>query len=141
MRQSPDLTVYYDGYCPLCSREIANYKRLKLDTNIVWLDLAADADALQNESFNMTQALNLLHIKDAQGTLHIGLAAHLLLWQLLPGFQWRTRVLSKSETLLRLCNQIYIFFTRHRPGLWRRALVDVQRGTKASATKTIAGRS
>ena len=127
MSQSPDFTVFYDGYCPLCSREIASYKRLKLDTNIVWLDLAANADALQNERFDRTQALNLLHVKDARGTLHIGLAGHLLLWQHLPGFEWRTRVLSTSTVLLSLCNQIYIFFTRHRPGLWRRALVDAQR--------------
>ena len=129
MQQSPDLTVFYDGYCPLCSREIESYKRLKLDTNIVWRDLAADADALQNENFNMTQALKLLHIKDAQGTLHIGLAAHLVLWRQLPGFQWRTQVLGASAGLFTLCNKIYIFFTRHRPGLRRRARVQVKRAT------------
>ena len=133
MHQSPDLTVYYDGYCPLCSREIASYKHLKLDTKIVWLDLAADSDALQNESFDMTQALNLLHVKDARGTLYIGLAAHLVLWQHLPGFRWRTRLLSTSTVLLSVCNQIYIFFTRHRPGLWRRARAQAQRANQNGA--------
>ena len=122
MQSRPDLTVYYDGYCPICSREISNYKRLKPDAQILWHDLAAGSGDLQAEKFDLTQALKLLHIKDATGTLHIGLAAHLLLWQHLPGFRWRTRILGQSTVLLSVCSVIYLFFTRHRPGLWRRTL-------------------
>ncbi len=132
MHQSPDLIVFYDGYCPLCSHEISSYKRLKLASNIMWLDLAASANALQSESFDLAHALALLHVKDVHGRLHIGLAAHLLLWQHLPGFQWRARVLQQSTILLSLCNSVYLFFTRHRPGLKRRARVAAQRAIQGA---------
>jgi predicted DCC family thiol-disulfide oxidoreductase YuxK len=119
--QNPELTVFYDGFCPVCSREVASYQRLQLTTSIAWLDLAGSVDVLETEDFTLDQALALLHVKDAQGNVHVGLAAHLLLWQHLPGFRWLSVLLRRSRLLQTVCNRAYLFFTRHRPGLKLRA--------------------
>ena len=126
MSQQSELTVFYDGFCPVCSREVASYQRLALSTPIAWLDLAGGADVLATETFTMHQALTLLHVKDAQGNLHIGLAAHVLLWQHLPGFKWLSTLLRWSPRLQAICNHAYLFFTRHRPGLKLRAKAGAQ---------------
>ena len=118
----PELTVYYDGLCPVCSREVASYQRLKLASHIAWLDLAGSAEVLAAEPFTLEQALQLLHVKDAEGKLHVGLAAHMLLWAHLPGFKWLSALLRKSSLSQSICNQAYLFFTRHRPGLKLRRL-------------------
>jgi predicted DCC family thiol-disulfide oxidoreductase YuxK len=115
--QCPELTVFYDGLCPVCAREVASYRRLELKTPIAWLDLAGGVDVLKAEDFTLEQALVLLHVKDAQGNLHVGLAAHVLLWQHLPGLRWLSALLRWSPRLQALCNGAYLFFTRHRPGL------------------------
>jgi predicted DCC family thiol-disulfide oxidoreductase YuxK len=121
MPLSPELTVFYDGFCPICSREVAGYQRLELKTRIVWIDLAGSDDVLETEAFTLDAALELLHVKDVYGVLHTGLAAHILLWQYLPGFKVAAALLCSSAVLRAVCNQSYLFFTRHRPGLKRRA--------------------
>ncbi len=116
-----ELTVFYDGLCPVCSREVASYQRLTLRAPITWLDLAGGVDVLNTEPFTLEQALALLHVKDVQGNLYVGLAAHVLLCQHLPGLTWLSALLSNSPRLHAICDHAYQFFTRHRPGLKLRA--------------------
>jgi len=40
----PALTVYFDGACPLCRREIAHYRSRDRAARIAFLDIAADRD-------------------------------------------------------------------------------------------------
>ena len=32
--------VFYDGACPLCSREIAHYRRRQDSDDLLWLDIS-----------------------------------------------------------------------------------------------------
>ena len=36
-----DITVYYDGECPLCRREMSMYKSLSCSTDISYIDIEA----------------------------------------------------------------------------------------------------
>ena len=36
----PALTIYYDGSCPLCRREIAFYRRLRATMRLDWVDVS-----------------------------------------------------------------------------------------------------
>lgn len=68
----PRLTVYYDGACPLCSREIAMLRRQDHHGRFEFIDLTApgfDAAALGRDRAAMQASL---HAQDALGHWHLG---------------------------------------------------------------------
>jgi predicted DCC family thiol-disulfide oxidoreductase YuxK len=111
------ITVFFDGHCPLCRREVAAYRRLAPDAAVRWHDIARDAPVPARDGFDLDAALNLLHVRDTDGSLQIGLAAHLCLWQRLPGWRHLVAPLRRHAWLYRATDAFYRLFTRWRPGL------------------------
>lgn len=114
------MTVYFDGLCPVCRREVALYRRLVRADRVAWRDLAGDPHALAGESFDTATALELLHVRDREGRLHIGLPAHLVMWDELPVLKWLAALLRRYPRLRRAFERRYLAFTARRPGLRRR---------------------
>lgn len=83
---SPELTIYYDGSCPLCRREIAFYRRLPGAERLDWMDVSAGAPL--GEGLSCDAAMRRFHVREAGGRLLSGGAAFARLWRALPG--WRT---------------------------------------------------
>ncbi len=81
----PLLTVYFDGSCPLCRREIALYRRQRGAQQLAWVDVSA-GEAL-GEGLSCEAAMRRFHVREAQGRLLSGGAAFARLWRALPG--WR----------------------------------------------------
>ena len=81
----PDLTIYYDGSCPLCRREIAFYRRLQPRERLLWLDVSAGAPL--GEDLSCEVAMRRFHVREAGGRLLSGGVAFARLWRALPG--WR----------------------------------------------------
>ena len=81
------LTVYYDGKCGLCRREIEYYKRVSPADRFVWLDIATDPAGLADLDISQAEALRRLHARDASGAVHVGVAAFIAIWQRLN--YWR----------------------------------------------------
>lgn len=119
MPSTAPITVFFDGACPVCRREVALYRRLAAPGAVCWTDIAPP-DALRHETFGLDAALTLLHVRDGDGALRIGLDAHLLLWARLPGWRTLARVLVRSTPLRRVADAGYRWFTARRPGLVRR---------------------
>ena len=93
-KQSPELndepspvTVYYDGKCGLCQKEISHYKKIADDGQFIWSDIAHDAAPLSQLDVSQMDALRRLHATDRNGKLHIGVDAFILIWGQLP--TWR----------------------------------------------------
>ena len=82
---TPALTIYYDGSCPLCRREIAWYRRQRGAEYLAWLDVSAGAPL--GADLSCDAAMRRFHVRDAQGRLFSGGAAFARLWRALPG--WR----------------------------------------------------
>jgi predicted DCC family thiol-disulfide oxidoreductase YuxK len=117
----PPITVFFDGHCPVCRREVAAYRRLVPAAPIVWRDIAHAAPTPERDGFDLAAALALLHVRDADGHLRISLDAHLCLWQHLPGWRLLVNPLRRSVRLRNAVDALYRLFTRYRPGLRRRA--------------------
>lgn len=117
---SQKITVYFDGQCPVCSREVGLYRRLDRRNLIAWRDLAGPGDPLRGEPFTLAAALQLLHVKSADGTLQIGMDAHLLMWQRLPGLNTLAWALRRWPGVRHWVETLYLAFTKRRPGLVRR---------------------
>ncbi len=116
MSDKRPITVYYDGLCPVCSREVAVYRRLDWPGHIRWQDLAVGPDDLPD----LDAAYQLLHVRDAGGVLHVGFAAHLLMWRRLRGFRLLAWTLRRCRPSAYVAERIYLWLTARRPGLARR---------------------
>ncbi len=114
---TPSLTVYYDGACPVCRREIAGYRRQAGAEHCAWVDASqARADEL-GPDLSPTRALQRMHVRRADGRLVEGAAAFALLWQAFPATRWLGRVAGWAPVTLML-EGAYRAFLRIRP-LWR----------------------
>ncbi len=86
------LTVLYDGGCPLCSREIAHYRRLATGLPIDWVDIAPlDADP-RAYGVSRLEAMQVFHVLDKQGVMHKGARGFLVLWAALPRYRWLAKL-------------------------------------------------
>lgn len=114
------ISVFFDNDCAICRREIAFCKTLDKDRRIEWIDLRSQRQLAAERGVDFAAAMELLHVQDADGNLHIGLAGHLLMWSYLPGYRHLARLLRKHPRLAALCDRYYRLFTRLRPGALKR---------------------
>ena len=107
------VTVYYDGKCGLCRKEISYYKKIADDGQFIWSDIAHDATPLSLLGVSQIAALRRLHATDSKGTLHIGVDAFILIWFQLPA--WRLLAILISLPILRhMVAMLYNRFADYR---------------------------
>jgi len=112
-----DLTVYYDGACPLCRREIAGYQSMKGAERLNWQDVS-EANEQVAQDLSRSDALARMHVRTADGKLVHGARAFALMWQAFPKTRWLGRLAATPPALLVL-EPMYRGFLKIRP-LWRR---------------------
>lgn len=112
------LTVYFDGACPLCRREIAWYRRRPGGGDIAWVDVSrAPAGALGRDLCKQA-ALARFHVRAADGGLLSGARAFGELWKHLPGLRMLGRLV-RVPMLAPLFEAAYRVFLTLRPGMQR----------------------
>lgn len=115
----PTLTVFYDGACPLCAREIAFYRRRKGADRLSWTDVAQLApDQEAAPGLSRADAMARFHVMDAQGNLISGGRAFAEIMARLDGFSMIGRVL-RREPFASLLDGAYAVFLPLRPRLQR----------------------
>ncbi|MEM1285363.1 MAG: DUF393 domain-containing protein [Pseudomonadota bacterium] len=88
----PACTVYYDGNCPLCQREIAFYQRRKGQDAVHWHDVSVSEMA--SSDLDRNDALKRFHIRRPDGSLVSGAQAFAELLKTLPSLRWLGHLLS-----------------------------------------------
>lgn len=117
---APELTVYYDGGCPLCLREIAFYQGLRGAAALAWHDISAGAPT--GPDLSCDAAMRRFHVRDVQGRLYSGAAGFARLWRGLGG-GWRVLGwLAGTPPVVWLLELAYRAFLPLRPHLQRWAL-------------------
>ena len=81
---APAVTLFWDGGCPLCQREIEHYKRIDVEKNVEWVDIHAEPSRLQPHQVTQAEAMQLIHAVDKEGALQVGVPAFLAIWEQLP---------------------------------------------------------
>jgi predicted DCC family thiol-disulfide oxidoreductase YuxK len=113
----PRVTVWFDGGCPLCTREIALYQRLDArHGRIRFVDLTGDASC----PLDRAALLARFHAQENDKPIVDGAAAFAALWRHVTPFQplgWLGRV----PPMLWLMERAYRGFLRIRPRLQRMA--------------------
>ena len=94
---SDRLTVFYDGSCPSCIRDRRQYEKLAGESgnNVEWFDITGCDDELRTRGINPDDALQQLHVEDADGHVHSEMDAYILLMS-------RVRVLKPLAWLMGL---------------------------------------
>jgi predicted DCC family thiol-disulfide oxidoreductase YuxK len=88
----PVLTLYYDGGCPVCTREIGFYQRRRGAERIRWINLAHCEDSELGPDLSREAAYARLHSRWPDGQLVSGARAFAALWQSLPAFRTAGRI-------------------------------------------------
>lgn len=112
----PRVTVWYDGDCPLCRREIAVLRRLDRRGAVAFVE-AHTADSCP---IDRAELLARFHAQEGDGPVVNGAAAFAAMWRALPLLR-PLGLAARSPTILRLLESGYRLFLRIRPRLQRLA--------------------
>ena len=101
--------VFFDGSCPLCTREIGLYRKAAGNENLRFVDIADDTTELPGE-LTREKPMARFHVRGPDGELESGAAAFATLWKALPGWRWLGRFASLPviRTLLGLAYQLFL---------------------------------
>ncbi|KUR70252.1 thiol-disulfide oxidoreductase [Novosphingobium fuchskuhlense] len=111
---APPLTVWYDGACPLCTREIALMRRLDRARRIDFVDVSAEGAACPRDR---TLLLARLHARE-DGVLLDGAAAFAAMWRAIPLLR-PLGLIARIPVVLKALEWAYVRFLRVRPALQR----------------------
>lgn len=111
----PDLTVWYDGACPLCRREISGLRKLDRRGAIDFVDVSEG----QPESCPVShdELLARFHAQE-NGRVFSGAAAFAAMWRAIPLLRPMGE-LARIPPVLWLLERLYRRFLRVRPRLQR----------------------
>lgn len=128
------LAVYFDGLCPLCSREIDYYRKLPGASSIRWVDITEDGFDAAAEGLDPEKVHRFFHVKTIQGQVISGVDAFIEIWKAIPSLHsWYT--LSRIPGARGVMKVGYSIFARVRPYLPRRR----RPGADSCETGTCAG--
>jgi predicted DCC family thiol-disulfide oxidoreductase YuxK len=92
--QDQKITVFYDGACGLCAKEINHYKKIAPQGVFEWIDITHDLIVFEALGYTKEEGLRALHALDHGGDMHKGIDAFLLIWGKLK--HWRLLVVFVS---------------------------------------------
>ena len=115
----PELTVFYDGLCRVCSGEIDVYRRQVGADQIEFVDISERGFSAENEGLDPMLVKKYFHAKTRNGEIIKGVDAFVEIWRLLPKFRLLSKIAPKPgiSQLLRLGYQVFVVL---RPWLPRK---------------------
>jgi predicted DCC family thiol-disulfide oxidoreductase YuxK len=109
--------IWFDGACPLCTREIALMRRLDWRDRITFIDVDDKAAFCPIDRETLLSRFHALE----QGKMLSGAAAFAAMWRVIPLLR-PLGLLARNTMVLRGLEWLYIRFLRVRPMI-QRALV------------------
>ena len=107
------ITVFFDGKCGLCSKEINYYRKIAPDGIFIWQDITKSADDLKANGISLSEGLKLVHTKDIDGKFYVGVDAFILIWKQLKG--WHLLAIFVSLPIIKqIINFAYRIFANWR---------------------------
>lgn len=111
------LTVFHDGACPLCQREIALMRRLDRRGAIRFVDVSLSESAPACP-IDRAELLARFHAEE-DGRLLSGAEAFAAMWRAVPLLR-PLGLLARNRRVLGLLERAYLRFLKLRPALQRR---------------------
>lgn len=115
IRRMNKLTIWFDGSCPLCRREIVLMKRLDRRGAIDFIDIAPSESA--DCPVDRAELLARFHARE-NGQLLSGAAAFAAMWRAIPLLR-PLGLLARIPLVLTVLERVYLAFLRVRPRMQR----------------------
>lgn len=112
------LTVYYDGGCPLCTAEVALYRKSAGAKDLTFVDVSALDHGTLAPDLDRDDALKRFHVRLSDGRLASGAEGFGRLWLALPAWRWLGHIVLLPG-MLQLTEAAYRSFLVIRPALQR----------------------
>jgi predicted DCC family thiol-disulfide oxidoreductase YuxK len=113
-------TIYYDGLCILCSREIETFQMLVKDGSLAYVDISLPEFDAAAHGVDPVAVNRHMHVRDARtGELMIGVDALVGMWECVPGFRWLAW-LTRLPVIRQVSGVGYEVFAWIRPKLPKR---------------------
>ncbi len=112
----PYIQVFFDGACPLCSREIRHYDKLDREDHIQWVDIAAPTFNAPDYGLDPVRVNQAMHARSPDGTIYVGVEAFMQIWRALPKRLWTSFLLGllKIPGMMSLARLFYRLFAANR---------------------------
>ena len=124
MNTDDQLTVYFDGACPLCLREIGLLRRLDRKRDRIRFEDVSPPDASPSCPVGRQELMARFHVKLASGEIVSGARAFTEAWSRIPWLIWLRPVGHFGPTRAVL-DLLYRGFLKIRPRLQKLASVRV----------------
>lgn len=107
------ITVWFDGGCPLCRREIAIMRKFDVHEAIDFVDVGE----LENDAcpIDRRDLLARFHASE-DGKLYSGAAAFAAMWRAIPILR-PLGLLARNRWVLKALERLYLVFLKFRPKL------------------------
>ena len=86
------IKVFFNDSCSVCRLEINHYKKIS-DSNLEWIDITNNNDALKITSKTQEELLRRLHVID-NGKVIGGAKAFIIIWSKIPKYNFLAKILS-----------------------------------------------
>jgi predicted DCC family thiol-disulfide oxidoreductase YuxK len=115
---TPELTLYYDGTCPLCMAEIEFLQSRNALGQLGFVDVTQTAFEAEGHSISCEAAMAQIHGRTADGQVLVGVPVFATAYKLanLPVLAW---ILSR-KWLIPVLQPAYVLFAKHRQAISKR---------------------
>ena len=115
---APELTLYYDGQCPLCVAEIEFLQGRSTKDQLAFVDVTQTDFEAAGHNISCDAAMAQIHGRTADGQVLVGVPVFAAAYKLarLPVLAW---VLSRAW-LMPVLQPAYVLFAKHRQAISRR---------------------
>ena len=113
MVRNNKITVFYDGNCGLCAKEIRYYKKIAPPNIFEWIDITQTPEPFVQKGYCVSQGLKALHVEDRQENMHIGVPAFIEIWRHLKGWSILGKIIG-LPVIKQIANFVYKLFANWR---------------------------
>ena len=122
------LTIFFDGACHLCSREIEHYKKMKHQGRLAFVDIADPQFSAEKFGLDRGRVQKYMHTIDESGRIYTGVDSFIQIWNRLPSYRWAVRI-AENGFVRPLMDVGYHTFAKIRPLLPQRSRRDCDDGS------------
>ena len=86
------IKVFFNNSCNVCRLEINHYKKIS-DSNLEWIDITNNEEAIKLTSKSQEELLRRLHVID-NGEVIGGAKAFIIIWSKIPKYKFLSKLFS-----------------------------------------------